>query len=197
MTTNLFISLYNEQNKKRQSELKECLLRNCKVFDIVWVLAEGGELAEWVLEGLPTNVNVLPVTIRPTFRTFFNAVNAVTNYDDINVVSNSDIYFEALNLLPGINQCFSITRYENGILLNQIDSQDAWIFKGIIKIPSYCDYHQIPGCDNRLNYELRKMGYEMSNPCLTIKSHHLHKGEKSYDGTKRINPPYLRLNHTY
>jgi hypothetical protein len=199
MQLNLFISLYHEKDKKRQSELKECLLRNCKVFDIVWILAEGGELAEWLLEDLPTNVNVLPVTVRPTFRTFFNAINAVADSNDINFFGNSDIYVEEINLTPDHNDFFALTRYEvnkNGEVrfLNRSDSQDLWGVKGLVRIPKYCDYHcGVRGCDNRLAREMLLMNYNVINPSLTLKSYHLHEMPTDHHKSgKVVNPPYYR-----
>ncbi len=190
---NLFISLYPEKNRERQNELVECLKRNSKVFDKVFILAEQSEEIEFIPE--LENVIVLPVTVRPTFRTFFNCINTVSKIDDINCVCNGDIYFEPFTKFPQPHECFALCRYEikkNGptTFLNRFDSQDAFLFKGHIRIPKYADFFALPGSDNRICYELKEIGYHMSNPSLTIKCYHLHEGQKSYDGTQKVNRPY-------
>lgn len=199
MAVNLFISLYSEKDKRRSDELHLCLMNNLKsgCFNAVWVIAEDdGEGLKYLRDVSPYTVNVLPCTVRPTFRTFFEAINNVTQNDDINIVCNSDIYFESIPVLPKYNQCFALCRYEcrkNGPItfLNRKDSQDSFVFRGKIKIPKFCDAHfGIPGVDNRLCWELMNAGYEMLNPSLTIKSFHLHEGAKSYDGSIRVQRPY-------
>lgn len=198
MSINLFISLYNEQNRERQNELHTCLMNNLKsgCFDRVWAIAEDDKQGlSYLREVNPYTLNVLPCTVRPTFRTFFEAINNVTKPEDINVIANSDIYFESIPIHPKYNECFALTRYEvnkNGPItfLNRRDSQDSFFFNGHIKIPKFCDFFMLPGADNRICWELMNAGYQMSNPSLTIKSFHLHDGQKSYDGSTRVNRPY-------
>lgn len=207
MSVNLFISLYHEQNKERQIELHTCLMNNLKskCFDQIWIIAEPDKNGKFdYLESIaPYKVNILPCTVRPTFRTFFEVINNVTiessiaGYGgNINVVANSDIYFESIPIYPKINQCFALCRWEvnkDGTVtfLNRKDAQDVFIFNSKIRIPRYSDCHfGIPGVDNRLCAELLNTGYEMLNPSLTIKTFHLHHGAKSYDGSVRIGRPY-------
>lgn len=202
MSINLFISLYNEKNKSRRDELHECLMNNLKsnLFTTVWIIAEADEnnkvdyISNYNVQ--PYIVNVLPCTVRPTFETFFDCINRVTADEDINIIANSDIYFKEIQKLPKKNECFALTRYDtvrNGptTFLDRKDSQDAWFFNGKIRKPQFAAMHMgIPGVDNRCAWELMNIGYEVTNPSLTIKTFHIHAGEKSYDGTKRINRPY-------
>lgn len=202
--TNLFISAYNEKDPARRKELHTCLMNNLKsgCFDAVWIIAESDNGSyDYLSKNYNVNpyiVNWLPCTVRPTFETFFNAINTVSFVDDTNVIANSDIYFEGIPVKPLPHQCFALTRYEvekNGAVrfLNRKDSQDAYIFNSKIRVPKYCSFYNLPGCDNRICYELSKIGYEMSNPSLTIKTYHLHAGNKSYDGKRKVNSPYLFL----
>lgn len=204
MATNLFISAYPEKNKQRSDELHECLINNLKsgCFDAVYVIAEDdGKGLEYLRDVTPYIVYILPCTVRPTFRTFFECANNIiarlgNDQNVVSVFSNADIFFEEIKVFPKFNQCFALTRYEvkrNGPIqfLNRSDSQDSWIFRGFIKTPKYCDHFQgLGGCDNRLAAELLNVGYSVLNPSLTIKSFHLHEGEKSYDGSVRIGRPY-------
>jgi hypothetical protein len=194
---NLYTSIYPEKNPKRMAELRECLVNNAKVFDVIWLIAEldeNGKL-DYLPDVSPAVINVLSINCRPTFRTMFNAVNNLSGNEDINVVANSDIYFKDRFKGPMPGQSFALTRYEGDVFLNRRDSQDAWVFSGKINVPKYCDFHiGVPGCDNRLARELSVAGYQVLNPSLTIKTYHLHKGQKSYDNTtRRVPPPYLRL----
>lgn len=233
MTTHLFISLYPEKDKQRAAELRTVLMNNLKsgCFDAIWILAEDdGDGLKYLPNVNPYTVNLLPCTTRPTFRTFFNAVNnidemlkkntesSIGNWDNainvgmpiivpmqteenIYVVANSDIYFETIPIYPSTNQFFALTRYEvkrNGPtqFLNRSDSQDTFWVRGKVKIPKYCDFVLgRPGADNRICREMAVMGYETLNPSLTIKTFHLHEGQKSYTSeTRKVEPPYLRLN---
>lgn len=194
--TNLFISLYEEKDPKRSEELYTCLINNynSKCFDNIFILSEGSYMP--ALNNMTNNIFVLPCSIRPTFRTFFEVINNTTQNDDINVIANSDIYFEDFPITPQYNECLALTRYEvkkNGPItfVNRKDCTDVWVFRNRIKIPLYSDFWLgIPGCDNRINHELLSVGYKMLNPSLTFKTFHLHEGEKSYDGSQKINRPY-------
>lgn len=199
MAVNLYVSHYNEPNRERRTELETCLMNNLKsgCFDKVWVIAENDKdgKVDYLANVEPYSINVLPCTVRPTFRTFFEVINRVSKEDDINILANADIYFESASVLPRNNQVFALTRYDvkkNGPItfLNRRDSQDSWWFRGHVRYPKYCDFHQIPGCDNRIAAELLYAGYEVLNPSLTIKTFHLHAGEKSYDGSVRVQRPY-------
>lgn len=201
----LFISAYPEKDRSRAEELHTCLMNNLKsgCFDAIWVIVEDdGKGIEYLRDVSPYTVNILPCTVRPTFRTFFECANNImarlgNDQNIISVFANSDIYFEEIQILPKFDEIFALTRYEvkrNGPItfLNRADSQDSWIARGFIKIPKYCDHFQgRGGCDNRLAAELLNVGYKVLNPSLTIKSFHLHDGDKSYTGaTERIGRPY-------
>lgn len=199
--TNLFISAYNEKEPARRKELHTCLINNLKsgCFDAVWVIAEADNGSyDYLPDVSPYVVNLLPCNVRPTFETFFNAINTVSGVDDINVIANSDIYFDEILVKPLPHQCFALTRYEvekNGAVrfLNRSDSQDCWFWNGHIRKPAYCAFTPgVPGCDNRLALELMRAGYEVTNPSLTIKSYHLHANPTNHAGKAKVNPPYFR-----
>lgn len=237
--TNLFISLYDEKNKQRFDELHTCLMNNLKsgIFDAIWIIAEVDEngRVDYIskFDVAPYTVNVLPCTTRPTFRTFFNAVNniddmlkrerpnpSIGRHDNainignpigvqiqpeqsVYVCANSDIYFEDLPVLPNVNQVFALTRWDiqkdgTAKFLGRSDAQDAWLWRGRIKIPKYADFFMgVKGCDNRISRELSTMGYEMLNPSLTVKSYHLHENPTDHNKSdKKVFPPYLRLTPT-
>ncbi len=197
---NLFISLYPEKNPLRQLELVECLEINSTVFDNIFILAENDAEITFIPENIPTKAKIyrLPTNSRPTVKTYLNCINHVCDESDINVLANSDVYFkETIPDLPK-NACYLLTRYDilkDGTIhfLNRKDSADAIVFKGVVKYPRYSDYFWgQPGADNRSCWEFKEIGYQVSNPSLSIKCYHLHHGEKSYntDTAPRVQRPY-------
>lgn len=204
---NLFVSVYNERNKDRMGELMYCLERNIgnDNIDKIHVLLEPN--TEFNLSN--NKISVVKLLKRPTFGTYFDVVNSVSRIDDVNIIINSDIYFdeESVSLIKEnltISKCFALTRYDvhedlsSHTFLGRRDSQDSWCFKGKIRhgrmFRNFCLGK--PGCDNRIAHEIHKSRYHISNPSKTIKSYHLHNTQvKSYSRTEEhiVKPPYLRL----
>jgi hypothetical protein len=175
MQVNLFFNYY--KSKDRQHEIDECLRMNTIVFD-----------------------NVITYSERLTFYEMFNLSKKYPN--DINVFCNSDIYFTDANILRTIrpNECYALTRWNktaDGIkFFDRVDSQDAWVFKGVVKDMPVNFTPGLWGCDNRLVYELQRAGYKVSNPSLSIKTVHLHEVDSRNQVRTEINtvpPPYKTL----
>lgn len=185
---NLYVNYYNEPNHIRKAELDYCLRKNILNKEL--------------------NVIVIEQNNRPTFKEFFNYINKVSNKDDVNIIANTDIYFESLEQIKRINynQMFALSRYDveitNGIVSKiefnpRNNSQDVWIMKGC-PVGVYGDFEiGLPGCDNRIAYEFSKATYEVSNPSLSIRTYHLHNsGIRNYVQGKLENtipPPYKYL----
>jgi len=172
----LFFNWY--QHPIRQHEIDYCLEQNRKVFDEV-VVIEG----------------------RPTFAEIFRLTKNFPN--SINCFCNSDIYFkkETIHLLNGLkeNECYALTRYNlkggKEVFSPYIkgDSQDSWVFKGMIKPIAANFTGGMWGCDNRLAYEIKQAGYTITNPSLSIRTIHVHaiddrNHRRTPDNT--IPPPY-------
>jgi FkbM family methyltransferase len=203
----LFTTYYDESDPKRDGELRECLRRNCAndAIDEVWVLNEGGDLAKF------EELHEIPIDGRPTYGDFFGAINERTGPDDINVVVNADIYFPEdfgrIERCISHGVCFALTRYEvdededaTAHLHEKYGSQDAWIFRG--KVREEVDGNVpigIPGCDARMAHELCEGGYRVKNPCLSIRTFHLHaSARRTYQQTsqvQRVDGPYRVLPH--
>lgn len=186
MKTRLFLNYYIDRNPERQKELDYCLNMNQinPLIDKIYVLADSHVPA----------TTTITFTNRPTFSDFFRMVNDVVEPDDITIVANSDIYFtETLKYLDSMteNDCYALSRTDN----LSWDSQDAWIFKGRIREINADFRLGIPGCDNRLAYELSEAGYMVNNPSRTIHAVHVHTTNiRNYDEkTTKIPKPYLLL----
>jgi len=168
---NLFVSHYQCGNRQRQRELNFCLRENEKnpIIDAIKLFAE-----------------------RPTYTNFFEQTELFPN--DINILANADIYFnETLEHIKeiGIRDCYALTRWEldgkTPVLFEEKHvrnkqakakhSQDVWIFKGAITSIYGRFPLGIPGCDNRIAYEIIRRGYRLTNPSLTVQAIHLHKIE--------------------
>ena len=197
---NLYTSLYQDKDIKRQKELLYCLNKNIEnpLIDNIFLIVEG-EVK------LPISDKLIIINSkRPTYRDFFDLVNqTVTTPNDISIVANTDIYFnETLQRLDiHERQCVALSRWDyrkEGLKLhNEKYSQDSWIFKGKIRNVRFADFYLgIPGCDNRIAYELNRAGYRMFNPATKIQSIHYHQSDlHNYDGlTPKIAKPYLFIN---
>ena len=201
---NLFISSYDEQNKVRRKELMQCLLNNIsnEYIDVIYIL-----LAEGASE--PTQdrkVRYIESSQKPTFKDFFDIINLASTEEDINIISNSDIYFDD-SLRHTIHvrwkyDCWALSRWEinaDGSKGEQIqtrgDSQDVWIIRGKLREVGYCDFPLAKlGTDNRIAWELREAGYDVTNPSKSVFAWHNHSSEiRNYDSINRdcVPPPYL------
>ena len=194
---NLFTSIYTDKSAVRQKELIYCLNKNIDNAHIEKIyLFVDGEVE------LPNSDKLVIIPFkRPTYRDFFNLIDrTVTSRDDISIVANTDIYFN--HTLNGLTlyerQCIALSRWDDkpiGLKLhNERFSQDVWIFRGKMRNVNFCDFFLgIPGCDNRIAYELNSAGYALFNPASRIQAIHYHRSNlHNYDGrTLKIQRPYL------
>jgi hypothetical protein len=194
---NLFTSFYQDKDEKRQKELLFCLKQNIanNLIDNIYLLVEGDVK-------LPVSDKLIVINFkRPTYRDFFDLVsNTVTHSNQISIICNTDIYFNhTLSLLDFHDrQCVALSRWDfkkQGLKLhNERYSQDSWIFKGKIRNVRFADFYMgIPGCDNRIAYELNRAGYRLLNPATTVQSVHYHPSDlHNYNqDTPKIPKPYL------
>jgi hypothetical protein len=185
MKINLFQNYYLDHNPARKKELDQCHSFNMfnRNFDKK-IFVEG----------------------RPTYNDYFRHTRKYP--DCINVIANSDIYFDnSILLLKDINwkanTCIALSRWDlqdNGstIHFERSDSQDVWAFYGGVPKIEGADFTLgIAGCDNVIAYLLNKSGYRIYNPSRDIKTIHYHvSGVRNYiNGTtiQRLPPPYLTV----
>ena len=194
---NLFTSIYTDKSLVRQKELIYCLNKNIDNPHInkIYLFVDG-------FVELPKNDKLITIEFqRPTYRDFFNLIDrTVTSREDISIVANTDIYFNHTlsNLTLYERQCIALSRWDDKIgglkLHNERFSQDVWIFRGKMRNVNFCDFYLgIPGCDNRIAYELHSAGYALYNPASRIQAVHYHRSDlHNYDGrTLKIQRPYL------
>jgi hypothetical protein len=192
----LFTSYYKDE-ESRMKELDSCLRRNIEnsFIDEVVLLSE-------IPAPNHNKINEIIRQGRPTFNTFFNAINLISSEGDISIIANADIYFD--ETIAGLSElksdeCFALTRWdmkENLDIKHYEDgfgSQDAWIFKGPIRKIDADFMPGILGCDNRLGYEIARAGYKLRNPSKTIRSIHYHLSNVRHYDTNKIPSPYLMI----
>ena len=219
MKVNLFTTYYTDD--KRQIELNRVAEKNLynSAIDQIFILSEVdlyGTGCRKCTEVIPEKnkiIHKVKIAERPTFDSIFKWVNEVTGDDDINIIANSDICFDtdAVSLMETFlkhNECWALTRWDynsdnvvrrgsymlpDATFMNRNDSQDVWVFKGVVRCEAeFCI--GVPGCDNRLAYEIQKAGYVVTNPSWSVKCFHLHKGsDRNWHGMEQVPGPYLLL----
>src|ERR1017187_6700457 len=96
MKVNLLIGLYVDKHRSRQHELEYCLRQNLKNSSIDKVVAVFDKQSDmnYYRALLPEGqISYVLVDNRPTFGSFFKLIN-YRYPDDINIIANSDIYFD-------------------------------------------------------------------------------------------------------
>lgn len=136
---------------------------------------------------------------RPTFAEMF----AMCKTDAMNVIANSDIYFDwtlPSDIMPG--HVYALSRWDADTdnrprPYHKADSQDAWIVYGGPHTVDAPFPMGVPGCDNAIAHILEEAGFEVTNPCLSIRAIHLHSsGYRTYGEGRgkpkmyRVPPPY-------
>lgn len=113
----------------------------------------------------------------PTFDSIFARINEITGPDDINIICQSNIFFDdTIKLSKNIKsgQIFALTCWNwygdnNIVFRNASDSQSAWIIKG--KVPNVVGNFSmnLMGSDTKIAYSFYKSKYKVINPSESIK----------------------------
>jgi hypothetical protein len=203
---NLLIEYFNSINHMRNGEFLYCLHQNLgnNLIDKVYLFME--EDSELYFDS-PKIEKVIHKK-RPTYKDIFDFCNKKLK-DQICIVANADIIFDdtlrhfnkinmnntfyALSrweISTGDGKTWEIEPYENPA------SQDSWIFKTPIPTSDAMNYTMgRPGCDNKIAYNMRELGYTCRNPGKKVITIHFHPTNfRTYDHrTDRIPGPYLLI----
>jgi hypothetical protein len=143
---------------------------------------------------------------RPSYQNIFEYCNEHMK-NEICIVANADIIFDdTLRYFKNIDmtmQFYALSRWE--ISTNdgknwEIEpyenaaSQDVWIFKTPVLSSDSMNYTMgKPGCDNKITYHMRELGYTCRNPGKKVVTIHFHPTNfRTYDwNNDRIPGPYL------
>jgi hypothetical protein len=178
----LFFNYYEDKNLLRKKEIDECL-KNNQANPLLTVITFTSQS-------------------KPKYDLFFQKINEITGPEDINIICNSDIYFDnTIELANKIQhkQVYALSRWDvihpwKIVHFDRQDSQDTWVVRGRVD-GVFGDFTLgIRGCDNRIAYEFNKAGYTVSNPSKSIKSYHLHKSNiRNYIMSDVVPQPYLTI----
>lgn len=183
----LIVQYYHAATPERQKEIDTCLRQNLlnPHIAVVHLLTE----EQFDLSGFPCPEKICQtvIGIRLTYEQAFHYANEWSTKPVIWILANADIYFDdTLRFLHDAdltNTVFALTRHDV-----QLDGrikpvpreyahgcQDAWVFTTPLLLDGMNTkfYLGIPGCDNRIVYELILAGYIVLNPSLTITARHL------------------------
>jgi hypothetical protein len=175
----LLVNYFDNPEQGRAGQLAECLGLNVgnPFIDKVILVLEDGLLPPQ--EDPKIQVMRIPSGTRPTYKDWFVICKPLPG---AKVIANADIYFDdsiqVLHWLDLTKQFWGLARWEQ----NQSGScepfqtstaQDAWIFSDAIDLD--LDYGLGWGrSDNKVAADLHAAGYDVRNPCLTVRAYHNH-----------------------
>jgi hypothetical protein len=201
---NLLIEYFNSINHMRNGEFLYCLHQNLgnKLINKVYLFMEKD--SELYFDS-PKIEKVIRKK-RPTYKEIFDFCNKNLK-DQICIVANADIIFDDtlryFNNIDMTNNFYALSRWEistNDGKTWEIEpyespaSQDSWIFKTPIPTSDAMNYTMgKPGCDNKITYNMRELGYTCRNPGKKVITIHFHPTNfRTYNHrTDRIPGPYL------
>jgi hypothetical protein len=201
---NLIIEYFNSRNHMRNGEYLYCLHQNLAndLIDNVYLFMEDD--AELNFDS--PKIHRIVRKNRPSYQNIFEYCNEHMK-NEICIVANADIIFDdTLRYFKNIDmtmQFYALSRWE--ISTNdgknwEIEpyenaaSQDVWIFKTPVLSSDSMNYTMgKPGCDNKITYHMRELGYICRNPGKKVVTIHFHPTNfRTYDwNNDRIPGPYL------
>ncbi len=201
---NLIIEYFQSKNHIRNGEYLYCLHENIGIDEInnIYIFVEEGS----DLNFDSPKIKKIVTKERPTYQDLFEYCNEHMK-DEICIVANADIifddtlrYFESLNMEK---QFYGLSRWEISTNdgknweiepYDNAASQDVWIFKTPVLTSDDMNYTMgKPGCDNKIFYHMRQLGYTCRNPGKKVITIHFHISNfRTYDWkSDRVPGPYL------
>jgi hypothetical protein len=205
----LYYNYYLSDKIERQKELDYCFFKNLEnpsIDRIYLILTRDTSLPI----DSPKVIKIF-YEDRPTFRLLHDHIRENSGNDDINILINSDCFLD-YNDMPYLKKRLSkgdvwaLNRWDivdiekfNARHYNYEASQDCWIFYNTKKDPiENIDFKfGIPGCDNRIAYELDKNKFHVINPSQNFRVYHYHLSKiRTYVPTVRVPGPYKYIKST-
>lgn len=197
--TALWTTYYIPKTKERDSEFIRSLRINSENphIDVMYVLCENTPCPI-----KSPKIITIPITTRPSFNTFFYQYGLL-EAKSVNILINTDIIIDYrkthfLSTLRG-KSAFMLTRYEvmfpdtinsmADLETARIDllegdetrslhqfygSYDLWAIEGAPEKLIFPECLGVLACDGRTAFHFHSLGYTIYNPCLTIRTYHLH-----------------------
>jgi hypothetical protein len=190
-SVNLLTSLYLDKNPLRMQEYKLALQLNLKNPHInhIHVMWEGHDKETEQILSDHEKITVIPHNGRPSFKTLFEYCN-IQNPGGLWCVCNGDIVLtNDIHKLQSINMnnnLLALTRWEfvsetSVSVFHEHEqpnkySQDTWCFKTPILVPSELELIHMGkvACDSHLSNVYKHYQQFIYNPCMDIKTLHIH-----------------------
>jgi hypothetical protein len=203
---NVYYNMYVNSNVYRQSEMEFCfdiLLNNLEISKII-ILHDN----TMTIRVDNPKLTYVAIDDRPTYNDYFKIMRDFSGCDDINIMLNSDCFLvehDIRKIKKSLcdNEVWCLSRKEiiNSdtlqwkLSIKNYGSQDCWIFKGkpkdIIDAPFPLG---VPGCDNKIAYELFDAGYYVINPSDDVILYHNHISNiREYNPSDMLPKPYLMV----
>lgn len=191
LSVNILTSLYLDKNPQRAEEYKLALrlnLKNSHVghIHVLWD-SNNGDIEHFVEPH--EKLTVIPFNGRPSFKTLFDYCNT-QELHALWCVCNGDIVItDDIHKLQSINMnnnLLALTRWE---FVSETDisifheherpnkySQDTWCFKTPVLVPSELELIKMGkvACDSHLSNVYKHYQQFIYNPCMDIKTLHIH-----------------------
>jgi hypothetical protein len=195
----IFTQFFIPSALTRQVEIKACLLRNCKNPFITTIHLLNERLYSQTEMGCSNEtfpkIKQHVINKRLSYRNVFSYIRE-NHIHGFLVITNADIFFDSTigqlnkSSLPRLKSFMCQLRYEyrggsehNSVLFGpRFDSQDTWIHHSNFSITESQEKAfgfelGRPGCDNKLIYLLRVLGYKLYNDPEFIKTYHNHSSQ--------------------
>jgi len=208
---NIFMQYFIHPNQNRHKEIRTCLIKNVlnKLISKIYLLNERIYKKEEL--GIDSN-KIVQVNIknRLKYADVFRYIND-NSIEGYNIFMNSDIFLdETINNLQKTNihlnkkmyallryECINLDKYKESKLFGpRADSQDTWIIHSNFNVTNEeCKIFNFefgkPGCDNKLIYLMKTLGYNVLNEPDFIRTYHLHNTQiRNYTQKDIISEPY-------
>jgi len=187
----LIVQYYKDKSEVRQKEVDACLRRNieCEHIRHVHILTEEPMDLNHFQKG-----DKLVQYVQGSWLSYRDAILYAHRFlpGKVVIIANADIHMDSsLGLVRDMDlsgRCLALTRHDvvNGGKARSFNagaapiSQDAWVFKAPLPegvLPNVEFLFGKPGCDNRMAYELRRVGIRVTNPCFRVIANHLHESD--------------------
>ena len=196
---NLLTIFYDVKNEERLNEYNYCFDKNINNDDIKAIYVFFENTTELKLNDIKKKfeflnnpkIKLINLIKKESKNVSFNEIIEYANknlYGEKIIISNNDIYFENLNKIKKYNlikknmincitrtNCFDMISGKGTIWKKHTMSQDTWIYLSPIKEFKNDIYIGWIRCDNRIAYEFKKLGYNLSNPTEDILCYHYQK----------------------
>ena len=205
---NLLYQFFIHNDARRNVELRRCLSINVKnkFIDNIYLLNEKIYTNKEL--GIKSNkIKQININKRIEYKDIFKYIldNKIIGY---NIFINADIFFnKTINLIKYSDihlnkKIITLLRYDYKLFHKpklfgpRYDSHDTWIIHSNFNITkkqlNIFDFEfGKPGCDNKLLYLMKILGYEIINDPLLIKTYHYHETEiRDYSSKDLIKNPY-------